>query len=150
MPMNYYNMLGYNNFVIRGKIVDKKTGKPIEGAVIRGYDKNWTNAWHTFTNEKGEFSLYSNSEYRMFSIAAAGYYSDFIRYNFKYNKIGNVKFDLNNLPDEDAEYHKISYQTRLNKNPKSPFDFNPNNFNDAKFEGKMETIKLQKFEYGRQ
>jgi hypothetical protein len=48
--------MGYNNFVIKGKIIDKKTKKPIEGAVIRGWTQWWNIAWNTYSDENGNFT----------------------------------------------------------------------------------------------
>ena len=70
-PVNYYNIVGYNNFVVRGKIVNKWTRRPIEGATIRG----WTDTWvgmNTFSDKNGEFTLYSNAEAVHFQISAPG------------------------------------------------------------------------------
>ncbi len=63
---NYYNMLGYNNYVLTGKIIDSSSKQGIAGAVIRGWNKSWKVGANTFSNEKGEFSMYSNDPFYHF------------------------------------------------------------------------------------
>ena len=70
--VNYYNNFGYHNAVIRGRIVDDKTGKPIEGAAVRGWNKWWRTGLNTCTDKDGIFNLYSNDECVHFAISAPG------------------------------------------------------------------------------
>jgi hypothetical protein len=142
-PVNYYNNLGYNNFVIKGKVIDKKTKEPIEGAIIRGWTQWWNIAWNTYSDKNGNFMLYSNEKYIHFAISAPNYSVKSFDKKLKYNKITNEKFDINNLPNRELEYHKIWYTPFLKDSAKSVFDFEPTKFNQAKFEGKMGVIKLK-------
>ncbi len=57
-PVNYYNMLAYSNIRLTGRIVDKSTGKPVEGAVIRGWNDDWSVGMNTYTDSNGRFTLY--------------------------------------------------------------------------------------------
>ncbi len=141
-PVNYFNMIGYNNYVIKGKILNRKTKEPVEGAVIRGWTKTWI-GMNTFTDEKGEFRLYSNDEVVHFEISAPKMEKiRFDREGIQYKQILLGNFDKNNLPDQHLEYHQISYKTFLKDAAKSVFDFDESKFNQAKFEAEMETLYL--------
>jgi hypothetical protein len=142
-PVNYYNNLGYNNYLIKGKVIDKKTKKPIEGAVIRGWSKWWNTAWNTYTDETGNFTLYSNEEFIHFAVSAPKYSLKTFDKNLNYKKIDNHNFDINNLPNKELEYHKICYIPFLKDSAISVFDFEPTKFNQAKFEGNMGVVKLE-------
>jgi len=142
-PINYYNNLGYNNFVIKGKIMDKKTNKPIEGAVVRGWTKWWGIGWNTYTDENGNFALYSNDLFTHFAISAPGFSKLFFDKNLNYKKITDGNFDINDMPNKDLEYHSICYKPFLKPDAQSVFDFEPERFNQAKFEGKMGTLYLK-------
>jgi len=146
-PVNYYNNLGYNNFVITGKIIDQKTKKPIEGAVVRGWTRWWNIAWNTYTDENGNFTLYSNDKFVRFSISAPGFSKLFFNKKLDYRKITDGAFDINDLPNKDLEYHSISYKPFLKADTHSVFDFEPTMFNQAKFEGNMGTLQLKRLEY---
>ena len=141
-PINYYNMLGYNNYVIKGKVINKKTKKPIEGAVVRGWTLWWNVGVNTYTDENGNFTLYTNDEMIHFSISAP--YMKRLRFdkNLKYKQIVEGNFDRNNLPEQLLEYQKISYKPYLKDAATSVFDFEPTKFNEAKFEGDMGKIYL--------
>jgi hypothetical protein len=141
-PANYFNMMGYNNIVIKGTILNKKTKKPIEGAVVRGWNEPWSVGQNTYTDENGRFTLYSNDFCTHFEISAPN--MEKIRFSRKldYNQIVKVKYDLNHLPNQLLEYHYISYVPFLKENAVSTFDFDPEYFNQSKFEGQMETIYL--------
>ncbi|MCL2290579.1 MAG: carboxypeptidase-like regulatory domain-containing protein [Bacteroidetes bacterium] len=146
-PVNYYNNLGYNNFVIKGKVIDQKTKKPIEGAVIRGWTEWWHIAWNTYSDENGNFTLYSNYEFVRFTISAPGFSTVLLNKTLKYNKIAGENFDINNLPNKELEYHSICYKSFLKENTHSVFDFEPSKFNQAKFEANIGTIKLRRIDY---
>jgi len=145
-PVNYYNNLGYNNFVIKGQIIDKKTKEPIEGAVIRGWIKGWYIAWNTYSDENGNFTLYSNEEYVRFTISAPGFATILLNKTLNYKKITDENFDINNLPNRELEYHSISYKPFLKENAHSVFDFEPTKFNQTKFEADMGVIKLKRLD----
>jgi hypothetical protein len=151
--MNYYNIVGYKNLVINGKIVECGTNKPVEGAAIRGWTRDWSIAANTFTRPDGTFSLYSNSEFVHFEISAPSMTK--IRHydEIAYTKIGDHNFTLDSLPDADLEYHNISHQpfisefeyfsdSSLNKD-QAIFSFGDSLFNRAKFQGSMKTLCLE-------
>jgi len=143
MMNNYYNMLGYNNIVIKGKILDHKTKQPIEGAVVRAWNKYWNVGLNTFTDSEGNFSIYSNDKCVHFEVSAPG------KTKLKFNrKIKNyVQLDPNadwdNLPNRKLEYHSISYHPFLSEEAETLFDVDASLFNSAKFVGNMGTLYLK-------
>lgn len=149
IPVNYYNMLGYNNICIKGKVVDSKTGKGIHGAVIRGWNENWSVGMNTFTDENGCFTLYSNDLCVHFEISAPGMSHAKFDYQVALHSSLNEKYDADLLKNRLLEYHHISFQPFLqipNLNCKSYeiFAFKPELFNQYVWTGEMETVKLSK------
>ena len=142
IPVNYFNMMGYDNIVIKGRILDKKTKEPVGGAVIRGWNEWWTVGLNTFTNGNGEFTIYSNDECVHFAISAPGMETVTFNKNLKYRKIVEGSYDMKDLPDKKLEYHSISYVPFLNEGYVSVFDFDAGKFGNAKFEGDLGIIYL--------
>lgn len=70
-PVNYYNMLAYENVAVTGCIADTE-GKPIEGAVIRGWNEDWSVGMNTYSDSSGRFRLVSNDICTHFEISAPG------------------------------------------------------------------------------
>lgn len=152
-PINYYNMLGYNNIVIKGRILDKSTNEPVEGAVIRGWNEYYAIGQNTFTDENGYFMLYSNDECVHFEISAPGMSrSKFSQKLENYQPQTKEYLSMNNLPNQKLEYHKINYISYLsNKNlpdstTQSPYilSFDSTLFNKTKFIGILPTVYLEK------
>ena len=71
-PANYYNMLAYNNVAVTGRVVDS-SGHPIEGAVIRGWNADWSVGMNTFSDSSGHFRLVSNDTCSHFEVSAPHY-----------------------------------------------------------------------------
>lgn len=150
---NYYNMLGYNNFLITGRVLNSSDLKPVEGAVIRGWNANWEIAVNSYSDENGFFKLFSNEKCVNFYVSAPG--MSFIKYyqEIYYSKLNN-NFDINTiLPSQKLEYHNISYKTFL-KYPIDSigkvnyiFNFEESKFNQAKFVGHMGIIKLEPLDF---
>ena len=99
MPVNYYNMLAYRNLAVTGTVVDGE-GHPVEGAVIRGWNDDWSVGVNTYSDGKGRFRLVSNDICTHFEVSAPGF--------------SRVKFDKANLfptnlslPDRHREYQSI-------------------------------------------
>ena len=158
--VNYYNMIGYKNFVIKGKVINSETDKPIEGAVIRGWSKWWDVGANTFTDAKGEFTLYSNKKFENFAISAPGMSLIKFGFNFEYELINkNSKIVFDDLKDVDLEYHSISYSpflvdkrildTSFIPEPEESyiFNFKKEQFNKAIFETKMEVKELEPIDF---
>jgi hypothetical protein len=147
---NYYNMLGYNNFVLKGTIMNSEDGKPIEGAVIRGWNENWSVGMNTFTDENGKFTLYSNDICVHFEISATGMSKLKFDYITKYYPLSNKYSEIRNLPEQSLEYHSISYKPFLCVNSFDTtnansciFNFDATKFNKAKFVGFMGIKELK-------
>lgn len=143
IPVNYYNMVGYNNYLIKGKVLNKKTKTPIEGANIRGWTKSWI-GMNTYSNENGEFTLYSNDESIHFEISAPGMEDVKFDKHLEYSPTDDRRYDKEHLPNQFLEYHAISYTPFLKDTATaSVFDFDSEKFNQAKFSGVMENVYLQ-------
>jgi len=145
-PINYFNMLGYNNFVVKGKILNNKN-KPIEGAVIRGWNKYWNVGVNTYSDENGNFTLYSNCEMVHFSISAPKMVRVRFEKNLTYKQIVAGVWDRAKLPEQYLEYQQMSYTPLLKDSATSVFDFEPTKFNQAKFEGNMGKVMLKRISY---
>lgn len=144
-PSNYYNMLGYNNIRLKGKVIDAYTRQPIHGAVIRGWTKDWI-GMNTFTDENGEFTLYSNDFNVQFEISAPGkntikLYRDNIQYYYAMN---TPHTPIDSLPQRYLEYHSIDYHPFLEGDSLTLL-FHPKHFNQCNIEGDFGTIKLLRF-----
>ena len=143
-PVNYFNMLGYENYVIKGKIISDK--KPVEGAVIRGWNQYWKVGMNTYSDENGNFTLYSNDSCVHFEISAPELEKvkfDSRNLNLKYKRIDGKEHDFSDLENVMLEYHKISFYPFM-KNDTVLLEFNGDLFNKAKFEADMGTIELRK------
>lgn len=143
-PVNYFNMLAYSNICLRGKVVDRKSGKPIEGAVVRGWNDDWSVGMNTYTDADGCFTLYSNDYNVHFEISAPGMSREkFDRRNLRYDNPYGV--DMKNLPNRQREYQQIDYRPYLGTStPDCPFnmDFDSTHFFHYSLSGDMGTIRL--------
>jgi len=147
---NYYNMMMYSNLCLSGKIINKSTNQPVEGAVIRGWNDNWSIGMNTFTNKDGIFTLYSNDVCTHFEISAPGMTK--LKFNKKINYT-NVNSQLNNfsdLPHKELEYQEISFYPFLKdtslKHTKAPypiFDFKTQHYTNLIFKGYMGVLILE-------
>ncbi len=145
-PVNYYNMLAYSNIRLTGKVVDETTGKPVEGAVIRGWNDDWSVGMNTYTDSNGRFTLYSNDYNVHFEVSAPKMSKQkFDRHNLKYKNIGSL--DPDNLPDRQREYQQIDYRPYFNKKYEDiiPFntDYDSTHFNRYSLDGDLGTISLR-------
>lgn len=142
-PVNYFNMLAYTNICLTGRVVDED-GNPIEGAVLRGWNEDWSVGMNTFTDEDGRFTLYSNDYCVHFELSAAGMtHLKFDRRNLHYINIGRL--DPNALPNRDREYQQIDYRQYLNiVDGKRSVDlvYTSSDFNNYGLKADMGTLKL--------
>ena len=138
-PVNYYNMLGYKNLALEGTVIDAITHKPIEGAVVRGWNEYWSVGENTFSDNQGRFSLVSNDIMSHFEISAPGYEKK------KFDK--RIDYQPNptpeRLPDRELEYQQISYRPFLTSDSLL-LGLNPSMFVTPSTVGKINTIKLSK------
>ena len=144
--VNYYNMMGYSNICISGKIINKNNNHPVEGAVIRAWNDDWSVGLNTFTDKNGVFYLYSNDECTHFEISAPGMTK--IKFNKKITYSSDIEYS--HLPQRKLEYHKISFipfltdTTLKNKDIQYPiFNFKVEMFNRAAIKGNIGTLYLK-------
>ena len=145
-PVNYYNMLGYKNIRITGTIIDQRTKKPIEGAVIRGWNEWWSVGMNTYSDENGRFTLYSNDECVHFEISAPGKSKVKFNKQLTYSCATGEKFNANSLPDRMLEYHQISHYPFLDCSDTTivpVLQFRTGEFNQYKWSGEMGTVMLR-------
>lgn len=149
-PVNYYNMMGYSNFVLRGKLQNEKTEEPIEGAVIRGWNMHWDVGMNTFSNERGEFTLYTNDYPVHFEISAPG----MSRLKFDsvctFQSVKGYEVYSPFVPNRKLEYHDIDYNIFLPDSfpngERDIFDFRPELFGNARLEGNIGVLYLRPIE----
>lgn len=143
-PINYYNILGYDNFVLKGRLINAETNEPIEGAVIRGWTKYWKIGMNTFSNEDGNFTLYSNDTCLHLEISAPGMNRLKFDPEFEYWPISGTHPDSLSLPQRKLEYHDIDYNNYLISQPdRDIFALKPNAFGNAKLEGDLGDLYLK-------
>lgn len=146
-PANYYNMLGYKNIRISGRMVDATTGKGIEGATIRGWNDNWSVGMNTYSDKDGYFELYCNDVCTHFEISAAGFSKIKLDRDITFLPLTDDAGDIHNQPDKEIEYQQISYHPFARKEiPDSSFfkvlNFDPALFHQAKWAGDIGVLKL--------
>ena len=146
VPPNYYNMLGYNNIVLKGKVINARTHRPIHGAVVRGWTKDWI-GMNTYTDKQGNFTLYSNDFNIHFEVSAPGmntvkFDKEDIPYYFTDPQSAR-SYNFDSLPNRYLEYHSIDYHNFL-EGDTITLKFNPKHFNQSKIEGNLGKIKLKK------
>ncbi len=154
---NYYNMLGYENYVVEGKILKARSLKIAEGAVIRGWNSDWSIGANTFADDEGNFTLYSNTEFVHFEVSAPGLNTSNFDFGNPYVSVDKIATPIANLPDQKLEYQKVTYnpflkypdlkmaQDSLNR----IFNFNPDKFNRFKYKKVMPNVLLEKVDlYG--
>ena len=151
LPANYYNMVGYKNIRIKGRILDTVTGAGIEGAVIRGWNENWSVGMNTYSDENGCFELYCNDPCTHFEISAAGYSKIKFDRSIDFVPLSKNAGDIHNLPQKELEYHMISYHPFVKKEiPDTCFfkvmNFDPELFHQAIWEGDLGTCHLDKLD----
>lgn len=146
-------MIGYNNLVITGRIVDQDTKQPVEGAIIRGWNINWSVGTNTYSDENGRFTLYTNDLFVHFEISAPKMSKVKFYKKIEYHQIDNsIEYRLDSLPEQMLEYHSVAYHTFLKDSDSrknadksfSVFDYDSTKFDKAKFSGDMGDIFLKK------
>ncbi|MCL2329226.1 MAG: carboxypeptidase-like regulatory domain-containing protein [Bacteroidetes bacterium] len=143
-PVNYYNMLGYSNFVIHGSVIDGTTEKPVAGAVIRGWNKEWNVGVNTFSDEQGNFTLFSNDKLVHFKISAPGMNAvNFTNKSLEYSATKFAYTHIDSVPNRLLEYQNISYMPFLDTVANTVFVFNPDLFSKAQFETSIAPVYLK-------
>jgi len=78
-PARYYNIPGYPYSNIGGVVKDAD-GNPIADAAVIAWNKDWTQMYETFTNEKGEYTLHTprRTKIRKIWLSYKGYTSAYV------------------------------------------------------------------------
>ena len=141
---NYYNMLGYSNYLLETQVIDSDTEEPIEGAVIRGWNDDWKIGLNTFSDVNGRLKISSNTPCVHFEVSALGYQNKKFDHKTSYRHVPPFEKTMN----EDLEYQEIHYKPFLDtlKQPRSLFKFNSKLFSKYKFKGRMPIITLKKLD----
>ncbi|MEQ8907870.1 MAG: hypothetical protein RIC95_01645 [Vicingaceae bacterium] len=149
--VNYQNMLGYSNYLHLGKVVDKESGDPIKGAVVRGYLKDWSNGINTYTDGNGDFELYSNDTLLHFEVSAFGKEKFGQSYNIQY-LIADTQKEINDKVRK-LSYEQISFLDFYDDKSQSEiistnsiFNFNKSAFQQYVFKALVPVIELEKTE----
>ncbi len=154
---NFYNMLGYENYVVEGSVLKAGVLKAAKGAVIRGWNKDWSIGANTFADEEGNFKLYSNTEFVHFEVSAPGLNTISFDFEKPYVSVDKIATPIANLPNQKLEYQKVTYNPflkypDLKMAPDSLnriFNFNPDKFNRFKYKKAMPAVLLEKVDlYG--
>jgi hypothetical protein len=66
---NYYNYSSQNNFLLKGRVVDKNK-KAISNGVIIAWNQDWTKSYHTVTKSDGSFVL--GSDFKLYHYRVTG------------------------------------------------------------------------------
>lgn len=82
---NYYNYDGYNQYAIKGKLINGQTGQPIVGGGAVAWDQYFGKSNITFTKEDGTFIIYGN--FKLYYFIASATLMDYTRREFDWDKI---------------------------------------------------------------
>jgi len=82
---NYYNYDSIFNFAVKGKLVNRKTGQPIEGGTIVAWNQYYGSSNLTFTKPDGSFTVYGKD--KLYHFIASATLMDYYRTNFDWDKI---------------------------------------------------------------
>lgn len=125
-PANYYNMLAYINIAVTGRVIDNN-GNPVEGAVIRGWNDNWSVGMNTYSDSTGHFRLVSNDICTHFEISAPHHSK--VKFDRRLSYPANLQ-----LPDRNREYQQLPLLGWGDKNNILPINcknFSAPNANEA-------------------
>lgn len=147
--VNYYNMLGYSNYVLTGKLVDSDD-HPIEGGCIRGWNEFYTIGQNTFSDENGDFTLYSNDRVYHLMIGAPKKETRQFHEKIVYGPINPEVPKEADLPNRDLEYQNIDYREYLQFDSFSQkplfFEFEAASFENASYTHSLGTIVLRDYD----
>ncbi|HTA63622.1 MAG TPA: cellulase family glycosylhydrolase [Bacteroidia bacterium] len=101
---NYYNYDNLNKFAIKGKLINQKTGQPVEGGTIVAWSEYYGESSLTFTKADGSFILYGKFE--LYHFIASATLMDYYRANFDWKQV--TKTSENGVPTHDVGIVKIN------------------------------------------
>lgn len=85
---NYYNYNSYNQFAVTGKLVNQKTGEPVDGGTVVVWNEFYGESALTFTKPDGSFTI--NANFKIYHFIISGTLMEYYRTNFDWDKI-NIK-----------------------------------------------------------
>lgn len=144
MPVNYYNMLGYSNIMLEGRVISVDTKFPVKGAVVRGWNRDWSVGINSYTDNNGYFHLYSNDSCVYFTVSAPGYRTSkqFKRTDYAlYSRKSIRQFKLDSLPYKTREYQQIPLLEFLRDT--TFFGYQAKDFNQYRYKGNLGSIELE-------
>jgi hypothetical protein len=92
LPPSFYNYSKHTQYRITGKMVDRKSKKPIEGGIFLAWNQYYSNSYHTFTKSDGSFELFGDFQFYHW-IASAPNYSK-VRNDFDWGRKKSVQFKI--------------------------------------------------------
>lgn len=150
-PVNYKNMIGLYNIKITGWVYDHANSKPLEGAVFRAWTDDWGIGINTYTDENGEFTLYTNNIVTHFECSACGMTNFCMTKNLTYTPATTENYDINNLPEKWLDYHHRSYTPLLKdgieltgKSTNYIYNFDEEKFRQYKFTADFGLFVIEK------
>lgn len=66
---NYYNFSSLHTAKLTGRVLDQDR-KPVEGAVVLGWNEHWTRSYYTISKADGSFELYGDFRFHHWMISA--------------------------------------------------------------------------------
>ncbi len=145
-PANYHNMLGYTRWTIEGTVVDQRN-RPVEGAVIRGWNEDWSIGQNTFSDAQGHYTLISDSPCTHFEISAPCMSHE----KFDFSEALYMKPDGTSLTNSEyqtllqlpaTEYQQIPLLFQLEADSNF-FHYSPTHFTPRGCTATMPTVKLR-------
>jgi hypothetical protein len=147
-PSNYFNILGYENYKLNGRVIDEE-GNPVEGACIRGWTEYYIIGQNTFSDENGNFTLYSNDVIKHLMISAPGMTKWQKNEKVSYHAKNEESVEEDSLPNKDLEYQMIDYADYLKYDRDSLplfFEFADGKFDSFQYQSELEDVVLEKWD----
>jgi hypothetical protein len=101
---NYYNYDGLNQYAVKGKLINGKTGQPVEGGTIVVWEQYFGKSNLTFSKTDGSFIIYGN--YKLYHTITSATLMNTLRQEFDWDKIKLT--DENGVPAYDLGTIKLT------------------------------------------
>lgn len=101
---NYYNYDGLNQYAIKGKLVNKANGQPIEGGGVVAWDQYYGKSNLTYTRKDGSFIIYGN--YKLYHYIVSGTLMNYVRDDLDWDKLQLTNVD--GVPTYDVGTIKLT------------------------------------------
>ena len=130
--------------MLEGRVISVDTKFPVKGAVVRGWNRDWSVGVNSFTDNNGYFHLYSNDSCVYFTVSAPGYRTSkqFKRTDYAlYSRKSIRQFKLDSLPYKTREYQQIPLLEFLKDT--IFFCYQAKDFNQYRYKGNLGSIELE-------